>query len=130
MQLLVYTAPFVDAGRMKKMLDGRDGDRCCLYFTALSALAAYLRKPLGFPSICILAPADERELTQLNGMRHLLRDMRIVLILPDGEPQTISEAHYLRPRHVAYADGNLADVKAVVDKMSAIETRPQWQVAG
>jgi hypothetical protein len=131
MQLLIYAPPFIAAGHLlRRMLAGWDGARGCHYFTVISALTAYLRQPLGLPSICLLAPADGRELNQLNSMRHLLRDMRIILVLPDSQPQTISEAHYLRPRYIAYADGNLDDVKAVVDRMFEMHACGRLRAAG
>ncbi len=50
-------------------------------------------------------------------MKDLIGDIRIILILPDTEGDTISLGHKLYPRFASYADGNFKDVAAVLEKM-------------
>ena len=122
MQLMIYVSPFSLMGRqMKKNIESMPVNAQRTYCASLSSLETYLRKPKGISPIGILAPSNDGELAALIGMRHLLRDMLLILILPkcspDGIPQ--SHIHMLRPRYISYADGDLSDVTAVLNKMNA-----------
>jgi hypothetical protein len=55
------------------------------------------------------------DLIRLNIMEHLLRDMRIILILPNDRPRTVSEEDALRPRFIRFADSDMSDVGAVLE---------------
>ena len=87
------------------------------HFDSLSALTRHLRQPMGMEAVAILWPADADELAALGRLRHLLRNMRIILVLPDAAPRTISDAHMLRPRFISFADGDWTDVAAVAGKI-------------
>ena len=56
-------------------------------------------------------------LLDILSVKELLEDVRIILILPDRLPGTISKGHLLRPRFMTYADSDFEDVKAVLNKM-------------
>jgi len=122
MQLLIYASPFNLIGRNleKKIqsLNLADHIICC---ASLKALDKYLRQPIGVTTIGILVPSDDGELAALIGMRHLLRDMHLILILPRNHTldATNASAHMLRPRFISYADSELSDVTAVVCKMNS-----------
>ena len=118
MKLIIFTPPLnVAARNLIRSLEHLKRTAQIQHFGDIASLAEYLRRPMGTAVICILFPANNLELRRLNNIRHLLRDMRLILILPDGKPETISDGHALRPRYVSYADCPLADVAAVVDKM-------------
>ena len=91
------------------------------YCASLNALDKYLRQPIGVSPIGILIPSDDGELAALIGMRHLLRDMRLILILPGNRTLDMasSSPHMLHPRFISYADGDLSDVTAVLSKMKS-----------
>ena len=122
MQILIYTTPLNLIGRNLKKniqrLNLADHITCC---TSLKALDKYLRQPIGVPTIGILIPSDDGELAALIGMRHLLRDMRLILILPSNHTLKTANtsAHLLRPRYISYATGNFSDVTAVLSKMNS-----------
>jgi hypothetical protein len=88
-------------------------------FTSVASLNTRLRRPMRPAAIGILIPGHARDLLCFAAMRHLMGDMRIVLVLPDSRPQTISDGHALHPRFISYADSDLKDVEAVVAKMVA-----------
>jgi hypothetical protein len=120
MQLLIYASPLNMLGRnLQKKIKSMDVDTHSTYCASLEDLNKYLRQPIGVPPIGILIPSDDGELAALIGMRHLLRDMRLILILPAMSTPDIANtrAHMLRPRFISYADGNLADITAVLRKM-------------
>ena len=57
-------------------------------------------------------------------LRKLLSDLRLILILPDRDRDTVMSAHALRPRFLTYADGNLDDIAAVLRKMLGPKAAP------
>ncbi len=118
MQLLIYSSPFNRVVPM--LLEALRTLELCVeseHITSLEALGLRLRKPMGVPSMGILMPADSKELSALVKFRHLLRDMRIILVLPNSDAPTITAAHLLRPRYIGYDDGDLSDVIAVTSRM-------------
>lgn len=69
--------------------------------------------------VLILAPADGHELEQLLAMNNLLRDFRLILILPDSSPETVARGHTLMPRYLASIDRDLHEVVGVLGRMIA-----------
>ena len=120
MQIIIYASPFNTVSRsLIDILRGIGDEKEHEFHHTLDALAARLRHPIvRFNSLLILCPANGYELTQLTSIGHLFRDIRVIVLLPDGEGKTISEGHMLRPRYVGYADGDLNDLAAVVRKMA------------
>lgn len=118
-QVLVYAptgkkAPALTGFRgMESLLTVEDVEIC----RTLGSLSQRLRRIEDRPSVLILFAMDERDLSELLAMRALFRDLRIILLLPDRERETISKGHSLMPRFLAYCDGNFRDVAAVLNKM-------------
>ncbi len=123
MQLLIYASPLNMIGRnLLKKIKSALADTHSTYCASLQALDEFLRRPIGVTPIGILIPSDEGELAALVGMRHLLRDMRLILVLPGNHASATvnsSIAHMLRPRFISYADGDLSDITAVLCKMKS-----------
>lgn len=122
MQLLMYAAASNAAGRelwnrIQSMEFGSVAET--IYCSSIMALDKHLRQPLGLSPIGIMIPSDDSELVDLIGMRHLLRGMRVILILPTDQPQDITHfrAHLLRPRFITYADAHPEEIIAVLWKM-------------
>lgn len=67
--------------------------------------------------VAILFAYSKDALSNILSVKELLEDVRIILILPDRLPETISKGHLLRPRFMTYADSDFEDVKAVLIKM-------------
>ncbi|MBF0510583.1 MAG: hypothetical protein HQK57_16890 [Deltaproteobacteria bacterium] len=62
-------------------------------------------------------------------IRDLLLDVKMILILPDKEENTVAVGHALYPRYMTYADGDLQDVVEVIKKCLTISARngqPQY----
>jgi hypothetical protein len=124
MRLLIYAPPASDVGRnLRKSLHsfGFEAGNDTAFCPSLASLDKQLRKPLGRSPVGILIPGDDDDLAALIGMRHLLRDMRLILILPTGlhpnMTRALAQAHMLRPRFVTQADKSLEEVTAVLFKM-------------
>lgn len=88
-----------------------------LLFKALGDLLRHLQSPATAEDIIVLAPADAGELSGFLTHKRL-QDRRLVLILPDDEEATLSQAHLLAPRYLCFADDVGADLAAVLNKMA------------
>jgi len=127
MQLLIYASPFNAAGRqvlhiIRSMHHGLQS----VYLHSIEDLEAHLKQPARLPELIVLIPGDQGEVEALIAIGHLLRDARVVLVLPDDNRSAISKAHLLRPRFVGHADGNPTHLNAVICKM--LDTRSDCPV--
>lgn len=68
--------------------------------------------------LVLLCPASVSTLQGLKKLRELLAGaFRVVLVLPNREPETIAAGHGFFPRYMGYADGDLTDVFAVLARL-------------
>jgi len=68
--------------------------------------------------LAVLIPGSREDLKNIISLRDLLLDKRIILILPDRNPESISMAHIVGPRFLGYADSPYIQVEAVIRKMA------------
>lgn len=94
-------------------------------FETLGDLFAYLKSPATADDIIVLAPQHASDMTSLLA-HNRLQDRRLVLVLPDDEESTLSQAHLLAPRYLCFADDMEAELVAVLDKMA---TTPRLQAS-
>ncbi|MCP4576752.1 MAG: hypothetical protein GY846_10765 [Deltaproteobacteria bacterium] len=86
-------------------------------YRTIESLAGRLRQPGTDQMIAVLLAAAGKDLSDILSIRELFEDIKIILILPDGERSTISGGHKLYPRFVCCADSDFSDVAAVLGKM-------------
>ncbi|MDI6854215.1 MAG: hypothetical protein QME75_11515 [Deltaproteobacteria bacterium] len=67
--------------------------------------------------VAIFVAADRRALRQLLSLKEFLRRIRVILVLPDEEEETIALAHRLKPRYLCYLEDNCSELGQVVSKM-------------
>ena len=91
-------------------------DKLEMYQT-FDSLSRRLRRPGNDLDIAVLAAASGEDLLKILSLRDLLSDIRIILILPDGKPDTISKAHTLGPRFLTYPDSDVEELQSVLSKM-------------
>jgi hypothetical protein len=80
-------------------------------------LCRSLQTPKQDLTITVVLAGSPKDLFELLPLRPVFRDVRIILVLPDTEEQTIAMAHRLRPRFLTYIDSNIAALGTVVSKM-------------
>lgn len=90
-------------------------------YTTIEDFSFRLRRPMFDVDLAILLTCSKSDLLDLLLLRDLLLDVRIILILPDRKPDTISRGHSLYPRFLSYVDSDFKDVAAVLDKMMKID---------
>ena len=86
-------------------------------YRSIDSLVQRLRKPTFDIDIFILMAANKKQLSDILLIKEKLRDIKIILILPDRKSDTISRGHELYPRFVSYIDSDFKEVGAVMEKM-------------
>ena len=86
-------------------------------YRSIGSLALRLGQPLDTSTIIIILAVNREELLNIFSIRDLLTDIRLILIIPDREKETLSKAHSLSPRFLSYIDDDFTDIVAVLDKM-------------
>lgn len=82
-------------------------------------LSEQLLLPKNEPAIALLLAEKREDINALLSMSNLFRTMRIILVAPDREKETVVAAHLLRPRLLTYSDSDFADVFTVLTKIIA-----------
>jgi hypothetical protein len=68
-------------------------------------------------TIVLLQARDREELLRIVSLRDLLQGLRIILLIPDRNGETISLAHRLRPRFLSNSENDFSDTFSVLQKM-------------
>jgi hypothetical protein len=131
MDLVVYIPAKDRAGRRLQNLVGHlDWLGTIEIFPTLKQIASRLLNPTGERVIVLLLPATRQELHDLVKLGVLLKTFRLILILPDGEEETIAQGHRLQPRYVSFREGDLSDVILVLQKMQQADFPSPYLVRG
>jgi hypothetical protein len=88
----------------------------CVY-RDISELRRELYRPGKQLKLIVLYAADRSDLESIPLLNDLLRDIRIVLILPDLDKATVSLAHRLHPRFLAPADTDKAEMPTILGNL-------------
>jgi hypothetical protein len=117
MRLLLYTSVNEGCGeQLHSMIEKLIPKNHMEVYRNIETFSRRLRQPDNdLPMVVLLAVSNE-DLSDFLSIRDLLRDRRIILILPDRDKNTIAKGHILRPRFLSYTDSNFADVFAVLKK--------------
>jgi hypothetical protein len=107
---------------MKQSLNGRASEASLESYTTLEDLLQRLRRPRGNLEIGVFSIGSVAELDLLLSIKDLLTDMRLVLLLADNDPQTLSKAHALAPRFISFIDAGIEPLVSVVEKMLEHQT--------
>ncbi len=80
------------------------------------------------PRVVLLIPGGKEDLENIISLREVMLGKRVVLVLPDHDPDSISKAHKLSPRFLCFADSASDCVIAVVRKMAEKLTTRTYEV--
>jgi hypothetical protein len=72
-----------------------------------------------FPDIrvAVLLCMSQADLQEIFSLGEFLQDLKIILVLPDDDTETIIKAHNLRPRYLSWLDNNFFDIVTVLKRM-------------
>ena len=91
-------------------------DKMEVYHT-ITILSKRLSKPIDGRVIMVLIAANRNDLLDIFSIRELFGMIRIIIILPNREDESVRMAHQLQPRFLTYMDGELSEVYSVLRKM-------------
>lgn len=116
---IIYFCPGKDDScrKVKRVIEIIVAAEKCEVFHKLKEFENYVRSSLSHQDIIILQASDMKNLRRMTALKELLSDQRIILILPEGKPETIALGHTLRPRFVTYQDSDFLDMAAVLCNM-------------
>jgi len=80
-------------------------------------LANALRQPRNSEVIAILHASSRSELPDILFLRELLWNVKLILVLPDNNKDTVTKGHSLGPRFLSYHNGDFRDIAAVLKRM-------------
>jgi hypothetical protein len=91
----------------------------------IDIFSARLHQPLPDSVVFVLQIYSREELMDILPLREFLHDRRIILVLPDSEPEIVSLGHILRPRFITYEDSDYMDMSAILGKWATVSSNSQ-----
>lgn len=86
-------------------------------YRSIEELVHGLYRLHSYDTILLLQAKDREELLRIVSLRDLLQGLRVILLIPDREGDTISLAHRLRPRFLSNSENDFSDTFSVLQKM-------------
>ncbi len=80
-------------------------------------LLRHLRKPLHRVAAIVMFLSSEEAIGQVLGLKALLRDTRLILVLTDNDKKTLSMALQLNPSFISYLEMGVNDILSVLRKI-------------
>ena len=118
MSVLFFSGETEGAGKqIQRIIEEQVRDDEIEIYRTIESLANRFKQAAYNLCIAVLFAADKEALSGFLSIRNLFDDVRIVLILPDRNNETISSGHKLYPRFLSYSDSNFNDVALVLNKM-------------
>ena len=119
MNILYYcTEADSDFNKINRIIDVMVPVKKFATTSSLKIMENHLLSSLSVDFLIILQVSDAAELQNIIELKELLLDYRIIMILPDDNPDTTVLAHTLHPRLITYKDGDFLDVTAVLSRMN------------
>jgi hypothetical protein len=105
------------AERLQFIMESELPDQRIEVFYSIEGLTERLSQSARGDCAAIIMAEDIIALKKLFALRSLLRDIRIILILPDRSKEAVSMGYKLHPRFLSYSDGEVGEVAVVLKKM-------------
>jgi hypothetical protein len=86
-------------------------------YRSIEELTRRLQRLYDQNTIVVLQAQDRQQLIRMVSLRELFQGVRIILLVPDREEETIVLAHRLRPRFLSTSESDFSDVMSVLQKM-------------
>jgi len=86
-------------------------------YRSITDLAERLRKPPGTASMAVLYTATCADLMEVVRLGDALGELRVVLVLPDGEPELLEKAHLLWPHSIVSTESDLQYLGGILKRM-------------
>ena len=123
MKVLFYAKAIKGGGRrLLRVIERLLPNDVLEIYNSIDGLSRWFNRPqpADAPVIVVFQAVGQEDLQSMLSIRDLLVDVRILMVLPDKEKETIAKAHRLRPRFITYADSDFLEIGAVLNKMCGI----------
>jgi len=118
MSILIYYTDSTEAGEsLRQAIEQSVQDETIEVYREIGALSERLHRPSFDLSVVILFCCSKADLMDVLTLQNLLKDVRIILILPDDDDDTLTKGHALGPRFLSYRDQGFHDVAGVLSRM-------------
>ncbi|MEW5801796.1 MAG: hypothetical protein AB1847_06780 [bacterium] len=118
MKLLLYAPAVEEAGkRLQGIIENLVPEAKREVCRTIDDLSIRLRQPMNNLSVAVLLAATRQDLSDIVTIADLMGDLRLIVILPDLEDDTIAKGHSLRPRFLDNIDSDFSDIAAILGKM-------------
>ncbi len=127
MSVLLYTGKSTSLGeRLRRVVESGTSGQEIELLKKMDGLAGRLQQRVYDIDAAVLLLSTKEELEAILSLREWLAGLRVILVLPDEDRDTISKAHRLSPRFITFLDRRFVDVAAVLAKM--LENSRCWAV--
>ena len=121
MGLILYTSGKNESSAsLLQIVKNAVPDQAVETYSSVDDLSERLHESLLDVSVAVLCAANRSELIKIIDLGSLLDELRLVLVLPDGEPDMIGKAHLLRPRFIASSQSDFSHLGQVLKRMMDI----------
>lgn len=112
--------------KLRKILDEAPFDWEPGVHRTVENLAASLAHRPRKTGVAILLIGSRQELERIVSLKEFFRDIRVILILPDRDEQTVATGLNLRPRFFTDIDADFSEISAVLFKMLGVGSRGRF----
>lgn len=117
MKFYVYCKTAGHRGLCRRLSERIRGGTDIVSLYSLGSLVQALRTPCGGERLALLCPQNEPELSGLADLADLFEGLDTIVVAPNRRKETISAAHRLRPRYLAFLDDSPRTLLAVVENI-------------
>jgi len=118
MKIIFYSSSMEGAEKeICEMLKKLAPEETIEMYRSIEELIQCLKRLLDHETIVILRARDREELLHIVSLNDLLQGLRIILLIPNRDRETISIAHRLRPRFLSNGESDFSDTMGVLQKM-------------
>jgi len=116
---LIFYEKSIDgiAEQLKQMMKPLIGEDEIKVYNTIPILSKRLSRPIDGRVIMVLVAADRNDLLDIYAIRELFGIIRIIIILPDREDESVRMGYQLQPRFLTYMNEELSEVYSVLRKM-------------
>jgi len=128
MALMLYLPTEKQAGKrlLQIMKDAVPGQKIEISHS-VHTLAKRLHKPIFDISVVVLFVNKGNDLSEILKLKDFFWDLRTIIILPDADPETVTKAHILRPRYVAWANDDFSGVGMILKRLTDLYGGPNLE---
>ncbi len=120
MELVMYAKNLKGKGEeIKVVLNAVSQENEVETFNSLDGLRHWLLRAPHNEAVVVLVAEKREEITELMSVLPLFRKVKIILMLPDQEPETIKIGYKLEPRFLSFLDGGFSTLTGIVTNMLA-----------